>query len=452
METTESVRTSTHDERPADMGRKTISRRGMLIRTIVGVTFEYYDFVIFATMIPFFAHHFFPDSDPTAAALSALVVFAVGFVARPFGAVLLGWLADRIGRKAVMVASMLLIASSSLLIAVLPTFETIGIAAAFALTAARLIQGFAYGGEAMSAYAFVAESAPKEKRGLYSSLYPFAQMSGILLATLFGAVLTTVLSAESMDQWGWRIPFFVGAVFGLFALVLRRDLQESEAFENARQEQPHLDASSYVRIIWQYRGSVARIFFLTAGMAVCYYTWAVNATAYSISSHGASPTTAFWVGVVAQVIYLCALPFWGAFSDRFGRHRNYMIAGGGLALVSAPLMSLLGPSAWQMLIPMTIGLLLLGAATSAEAAYMSELVPTRVRATALAIPLSIAVGAFGGTAPYLNTWLTSTGNAWIFIVYVVVMASITFIAALTSPRVTGRDFTRETLTMEPTPR
>lgn len=420
--------------------RRPVSRRGMLVRTIVGVAFEYYDFVVFATFVPFFSHQIFVQGDAAAATLSALAVFAVGFVARPLGALVLGWMADRAGRKVAMMTAMSMTAAMSLIIGFLPTYADIGVASALILTIARIIQGFGHGGEATSAYAFVAETAPRAKRGKYSSLYPMAQMSGILAATLLGAVLTSTLSQAAMSSWGWRVPFWIGAALGLFALILRRDLRESDAYVSSQAQTPRMSLGEYSRTVWQHRGSVFRVLALTSGMTVAYYTWAVNATSYAISSKGAPSSRALWAGVVAQVIYLAVLPLWGRFSDRFGRQRNYMISGLGLACVAIPLMALLGAETWRIILPVAIALAILGAATSAEAAFVAELVPTRVRATALALPMSGAVALFGGTAPYLNTWLSGLGKGWIFIAYAMVMALVTFVAAATSPKVSGREF------------
>ncbi|MDF3313099.1 MFS transporter [Rhodococcus sp. T2V] len=412
----------------------------MLLRSVAGVALEYYDFTVFATFAPFFASQFFVKEDNTAAILSVLAVFAAGFLARPLGAVVLGWVADSVGRKRAMITAMLLTAGASLVIGVLPSFEAIGPAAAVLLTIARIVQGFGHGGESTSAYVFVSELAPPSRRGRYSSLYPIALMLGIISATLLGAILTSVLSHDAVSEWGWRIPFLLGGVLGIFALVLRRSLRDSDAFEQAQSSHPKISARERWGVVWQHRTGVLRVLGLTAGMTVAYYFWAVNATTYAISAKGADPSHTFWASLAAQAAYLCVLPLWGRFSDRFGRRPNYMIASGMLAVLAFPLSLLLDSNALQTGIAIGIALCFLASATSVEPAFFSELFPTHVRATAIALPLAIGIALFGGTAPYLSTWLSSIGKGWLFTVYAIVLALITFTVALKSPEVAGKNF------------
>lgn len=416
------------------------SRRGMLFRSVAGVTLEYYDFTVFAIFAPFFAAQFFVNSDPLAATMSTLAVFAAGFVARPVGAIVIAWLADTRGRKAAMITAIVLTATASLAIGLLPTYAVLGPFAAVLLTVLRLIQGFGHGGESTTAYVFVSELATPETRGKYSSIYPIALMSGVISATLLGALMTTFLSANAMTDWAWRIPFILGGVFGLYALVLRRDLKDSDAFHKSKVTRQRITVREQLGAVWVHRKGVARVIGLTSGMTVAYYFFGVNASTYAITVEGADPAHAFWAILCAQAAYLAVLPFWGRFSDRFGRRPNYMIAAGGLALLIFPISLLISSNSVQTGLAVAVALIVLGAATSVEPAYFSELFPTSIRATAIALPLAIGIALFGGTAPYLSTWFSSIGHEWMFTLYAMVLALITFFTAFTSPEVAGKNF------------
>lgn len=424
-----------------------ISQKGMLFRSVLGVALEYFDFTIFATFAPFFAHQYFVQGEPGTETLSALAVFAVGFLMRPVGSVFMGGLADRHGRKAAMVLAISLTAAASLVIAFTPTFEQIGYLAPVILLIARLVQGFGHGGESTSAYTFVSEISPANRRGLYGSAYPAALILGVMSATLLGALLTTFMSETTMEAWGWRIPFLIGGVLGLVALIVRRDLEEPEAFKKVGGEsasgpegpQQSRDRYSW-KAVWQQRRSLIRMFALVMTVTMGFYTWGVGATTYAISAKGAEASTAFWAGLIGQTAFLVALPLWGMFSDRFGRRINFMIAAGGLAILTFPLRGALGSELWQLAIPMAIGLVLVAAAHSVDAAFFGELFTTSVRGRAIALPLALGVALFGGTAPYLNQWTTARGTAWWFAVYTIVVCIVTFVAAATSKEVAGRDF------------
>ncbi|MPR05439.1 MFS transporter [Microvirga tunisiensis] len=413
-------------------------RRTSLIRGVLGVSFEYYDYVVFAAFAPYFANQFFPQDNPIAAGLNTLLVFALGFVMRPLGAMLAGRLADRFGRKPVMVAALALAACGSLAIACAPTYHSIGIAAVFLLVAARLAQGVAHGMESISAFVYTAEMASPKWRALQSCAYPMGLNLGVMQGTLFGAVLTSVLSDADMHQWGWRIPFIVGAMYGLFIVVLRRGMEESSAYE-ASKAKAKFEDQGYWRNVWKYRRIVLALLLIWPVTATAAYTLSVSFSEYAITMIGANPRDAYWAALIAQTAFLFALPCWAMMSDRFGRKFNYTIGFASVILLAYPLQLALGPSLLQIAIPMTIGLLFWAAVASTEIAFINELIPNRVRAQVMSIPSSMGAVLFGSTAPYLRSWSTAYVSPLAFTAYFILLAVIGLIAVRQLPETRGRD-------------
>ena len=416
------------------------------LRTLLGSgagnALEWYDWNIYAVFAPFFAAQFFNPDNGVAALLSTLAVFAVGFGMRPLGGLLFGWLADRHGRRTSMLFSVGLACGASLLIGLAPTYGSIGIAAAAVLLFARLLQGLAHGGEIAAGHTYVAEIAPPQRRGLWSSVIYVSGMFATLLAVLLGAGLTSVLSDDAMSSWGWRVPFLVGGALGLVALYLRRQLSETEAFEN-HHSRAHSRASrpSIWRGIWENRNASLTVVGLTLGGTVFFYTWVVAAPAYAIGVKDMDPTAALWASVVAILVMIVALPLAGRLSDRFGRRPNFLIFSLGAAALSFPLNRLIQGEAWQLAVAMSIALGLLALVVSILPALFAELFPTRVRATGIGVPYSVAVALTGGTAAYLQTWLSTNGHGDLFLVYSIVLLLIGAVTILATPETRGRPLT-----------
>lgn len=417
------------------------SPRRVIFGAGAGNALEWYDWSVYAIFAPFFATQFFDSTDALSATLSTLAIFAVGFLMRPLGGMFFGWYADRHGRRNAMVLSMLITAAGSLLIAVSPTYEVIGIAASLVLVVARLGQGFGLGGEIGASHTYLGEAAPPARRGLWSSSMYVAVTTGVLFATIEAAVLTGLLSTEAMGSWGWRIPFAIGALLALWALYLRRGLSETETFTKNRdtKEMTLQDRPRLMQDIWRERANMLRIIGLTCGGTVAYYAWGISAPGYAIAVKGIEPTNALWAGVCAQLVYIIALPIWGAVSDRIGRRPTLMVFALGFIVLSFPLSWLIRDAAWQLGVAMGIALAIHASAAALLPAVFSELFPTRVRAVGMAVPYSIAVALFGGTAPYLQTWLGSRGLSWMFTAYVMVLCAGTLVTVLKMPETRAKE-------------
>lgn len=412
-------------------------------RTLLGVTLgnglEVYDWTCYAVFAPFFASQVFDADDPTSALLSTLLVFGAGFVIRPFGGILFGWLADRHGRKTSLIAAILIASAGMILIACVPTYEVAGIGAGLLLLLARLLQGLAHTGEVAAAYTYVAEASAPDRRGLWSSSIYVSGFAAIMVATVLGAILNTILDDSHMTSWGWRIPFLIGAGLGLLTLVLRRNMDESSAYTKAAAEEdneaaPHV---SLARELWIHRGAGARVFLIMASLTAMFYAWAVSGPTWAIKVGGIAPTTALWCGVVALTISLPVLPLAGALSDRIGRRPTFYIYGVGAAMAAFPLDHLGRQGVWQFCVAMTVALGLFAFAAAILPAVLSELFPTGVRASGIALPYALSAVAFGGTAPYLQQWTAQNDVSQIFVAYLAVAALIGAAVMYFSPETRG---------------
>ncbi len=418
----------------------TQSRAHTLFGIGSGNAMEWFDWGVYTTFTPFFASQFFHSGDAVSDVLNTLVVFAVGFLARPFGGWLFGWIADKRGRKLSMTLTVATAAVGSLAIGLSPNYATIGIGASVVLVLARLAQGLAHGGELPSAQTYIAETAPKERRGLWSSLIYFSGTIGQLAGTLLAAILSTALPPTAMTSFGWRIPFVVGGVFGLYALYMRLRMHETEVFVD---EVVHDDPDQQKGAIWHAIKAHPKLLFqvigVTMGATVLYYAWAISAPAYVINVLHVPAAGALWAGVAAQVVFLIVLPIWGVVSDRIGRKPVLLTALVGMAVLNLPLNAMLNTSPWSLFIAMSIALVFLGAFSSVGPAVYAEIFPTRIRATGLAVPYSIAVALFGGTAPYLQTYFASLHMTSTFVWYGIVLGLLSGLVVLTLPETKGID-------------
>ncbi|ORM07370.1 MFS transporter [Prescottella equi] len=400
------------------------SKKKSLLASAVGNVLEWYEWSAYAVFAPFIAAVVFDSSNPVSALLSTLAVFAVGFLMRPLGGIVFGRIADRRGRKFVLVTTMLMMAGGSLVIGIMPTYDSVGIWASVILLAARITQGFAHGGESATAYSYVSEIAPPHRRGMWGSVAFIAIFGGSALAYSVGGGVTSVLSNDAVAEWGWRIPFLIGALLALVALYLRRSMEESEVFDaQAADEGPRIPRATVVRAVLLMIG-------MTSGITAAHYTWTSYISTYAITQKDMNPDTAYWTLVVAQLIALVSLPFWGLLSDRIGRRPMLFAFAGLMFVLQFPLTAMITSSGWTLLVATTTALLVVSIPASVLSATLSESFPTKLRTQAIGFAYSISVAVFGGSSPYLNQLLVGQGIGWAFSIYIMVLCAFTGIACM----------------------
>ncbi len=400
------------------------SKKKSLLASAVGNVLEWYEWSAYAVFAPFIAAVVFDSSNPVSALLSTLAVFAVGFLMRPLGGIVFGRIADRRGRKFVLVTTMLMMAGGSLVIGIMPTYDSVGIWASVILLAARITQGFAHGGESATAYSYVSEIAPPHRRGMWGSVAFIAIFGGSALAYSVGGGVTSVLSNDAVAEWGWRIPFLIGALLALVALYLRRSMEESEVFDaQAADGGPRIPRATVVRAVLLMIG-------MTSGITAAHYTWTSYISTYAITQKDMNPDTAYWMLVVAQLIALVSLPFWGLLSDRIGRRPMLFAFAGLMFVLQFPLTAMITSSGWTLLVATTTALLVVSIPASVLSATLSESFPTKLRTQAIGFAYSISVAVFGGSSPYLNQLLVGQGIGWAFSIYIMVLCAFTGIACM----------------------
>jgi MFS transporter, MHS family, alpha-ketoglutarate permease len=383
----------------------------------VGNLIEWYDWYTYAAFAIYFAPSFFPKSNDTVQLLNTAAIFAVGFLMRPIGGWVLGRYADRRGRKAALTLSVTLMCLGSLIIAVTPTYATIGVAAPALLLIARLLQGFSVGGEYGTSATYMSEIATRGHRGFYSGILYVTLIMGQLLALAVLMVLQFVfLDAHELETWGWRIPFAIGAVAALAALWLRRNLVETEAFKN---KSPLAEAGQ-LTLLLQHPREVSIVIGLTMGGTLFFYTFTTYMQKFLVNTVGLSKGESTLVSTANLLIFMLMQPLMGAVSDRVGR-RPMLIVFGVLALFSTvPLLSALSQAddAWTAFFLIMVALAISSLYSSISAVVKAELFPVEIRALGVGLPYAITVSVFGGSAEYIALWCKNIGHEALFYWYV----------------------------------
>jgi MFS transporter, MHS family, dicarboxylic acid transporter PcaT len=393
---------------------------------------EWFDFYVYAFCAIYFAPAFFPKSDPTAQLLNTAGVFAAGFLMRPIGGWIFGRIGDRVGRKTSMVVSVLMMCVGSLLIACSPTYQTIGAWAPALLLLARLIQGLSVGGEYGTTATYMSEVALRGRRGFFSSFQYVTLIGGQLLAVLVIVILQQFLTEPELKAWGWRIPFVVGAITALIALLLRRTLHETSTAES----RANRNAGSF-RGIWRdHRAAFLTVVGYTAGGSLIFYTFTTYMQKYLVNTAGMSIKTASDVMTVCLFIFMCVQPLFGALSDRIGRRHNMMLFGGLGALMTVPVLTALGGVTSPLMagVLITIALAVVSFYTSVSGIVKAEMFPPEVRALGVGFAYAIGNAIFGGTAEYVALGLKSIGHESAFYWYVTAMMVVAFLVSLRIPR------------------
>lgn len=395
-----------------------------VLKGSLGNLVEWFDWYVYAAFAIYFAPVFFPSHDKTAELLSTAAVFAIGFLMRPLGSLLLGKYADQHGRRAALTLSVLIMAAGSLVIAVTPGYDQIGILAPAILVIARLFQGLSLGGEYGTSATYLSEMASAGHRGFYSSFQYVTLISGQLLALGVQIILQITLSEHAIAVWGWRIPFVIGALGALIVLVLRLSMEESDQFlAQAKKEKGQL------RELLHYPKAVLTVMGLTLGGTIAFYTYTTYLQKFMINTTGLPKQTVTWINFVALFIFMVLQPFAGALSDKIGRKPLLFWFGGLGTVFTVPIFLALAQtkSAWVAFFLMLAGLVIVTGYTAINAIVKAEMFPTEIRALGVGLPYGLTVAVFGGTAEYVALYLKNAHHESVFFVYV---AAVIFISLL----------------------
>lgn len=423
-------KTRASDRAPLSVEESGRARRKAFLGSVVGHLVEWYDYGIYGYLAIFMGAAFFPSDNPVVSVLSSFAVFALSFFIRPLGGMFFGPLADRIGRRNTLLVVLTVMAGSTFAIGLLPTYAAIGVAAPILLVLVRCIQGFSAGGEVGTVATFIAEYAEPKKRGFATSWLLAISAAGLLIGALVANGLSWALGKEAMADWGWRIPFLIAGPLGFISLWLRMHLEDSPAFNRLREtnsvaHSPLREALSHPRALLLVAGAVTMataLFYLV----MTYFTTLLRTTL------GLQESYIFGASVLVAIVTGALMPVGGFISDRIGRRAPMM----GYALLSIPLVIGLFFAAQAKHVSLFFTLmagvcLMTGLYGGAVYALMSELLPTRIRATGLAISYNVPVALFGGSAPFIATLLIAqTGNPAAPGFYFALTCGLSFIALL----------------------
>jgi MFS transporter, MHS family, alpha-ketoglutarate permease len=396
----------------------------------IGNLVEWYDFYAYAAFALYFAKSFFPDGDEVVQQLNAALLFAAGFLVRPFGGWLFGHLADHYGRRMALMLSVLLMCFGSLMIALTPTYAAIGIAAPILLGLARVLQGLSLGGEYGTSATYLTEVADAKNRGFYSSFQYVTLIGGQMCAILVLLLLQKVfLTPEQLREWGWRIPFLIGAGLAIIAAVMRRNLHETDAFIDAKKL---VRRESSLKALLKYPREIMLVVGLTMGGTAAFYTYTVYMQKFLKLSVKLTDDQTTLVTAASLVFAMILQPIYGAVSDRIGR--KWLLIGFGVAgtLFTIPLLTTLehASDAFTAFLLIAAAWLIVSGYTSINAVVKAELFPTRVRATGVGLPYAITVSIFGGTAESVALSFKNAGHERWFYYYLTACIAVSLFVYL----------------------
>jgi len=398
---------------------------GTVIAGVVGNVMEWYDFALYGYFAPIISQHFFPSENQISSLLATYGVFAAGFLMRPLGAMLFGYVGDRFSRSRVLIMSIILMALPTFLLGCLPTDSQIGVWAAVLLVVIRLIQGLSVGGEFSGSVTYVVETAPRDQRGLSGSWANFGSMVGMLLGAGIAAAVTTWLPQDAVQSWGWRMPFWIGGIFGIIAFILVKGLPDTAKF--AHHESSHRNDSPLHEALTKNRRQTILAVLFASGYGVFFYIPLVYLPTYVSSMTGMPLDRALQINTIGTALLLVLIPVSGIISDHLMRRRTFLLVG----FVSTVVLAWFGfrllhaggfgdVLAAQLMFSMLIAIPLGGAP-----AMLVELFPTEDRLTGYSVAYNIGLGVAGGSAPMIATWLIDvTGNEFAPAWYLVAMAGM----------------------------
>ncbi|MDN3292831.1 MFS transporter [Streptomyces ficellus] len=439
---------------PASAPPEPATLRRVVAASLIGTTIEWYDFFLYGSAAALvFNKLFFPGSDPLVGTLLSFLTYAVGFAARPLGALVFGHYGDRLGRKKLLVLSLLLMGGATFAIGLLPTHATIGTAAPLLLTVLRLVQGFALGGEWGGAVLLVSEHGDARRRGFWASWPQTGAPAGQLLATGVLSALTALLSDAAFTSWGWRIPFLLSGVLVIVGLWIRLSVDESPVFKAAlaqaearRAESAQVETMPLVAVLRYHWRDVLVAMGARMAENISYYVITAFILVYATTSAGLSKQTALNAVLIASAVHFAVIPAWGALSDRIGRRPVYLIGAVGVGAWMFPFFALIDSGSFgSLLLAVTVGLVLHGAMYAPQAAFFSEMFATRMRYSGASIGSQFSSVAAGAPAPLIATALLADyGDSTPIALYVIAAALLTVVAIACAKETRNRDLAEVT--------
>jgi metabolite-proton symporter len=423
--------------------------------SIIGTTVEWYDFFLYGSAAALvFGPLFFPEQDDFVGVLASFATYAVGFFARPVGALVFGHFGDRIGRKKLLVISLLMMGAATFAIGLLPTYGTVGVLAPVLLIVLRLIQGFALGGEWGGAVLIVSEHGRPEHRGFWASWPQAGAPAGNFIATGVLALLAAFQSDEAFQSWGWRIPFLLSAVLIVVGLFVRLAVSESPVFLEAQRaaaakaaETGQVEKAPIVTILSRYKREVLVAMGARIAENVSFYVLTTFSIAYLVNAEGADSSFTLNVLLIASAIHFVTIPLWGSLSDRVGRRPVYLFGAAGIGVWAFVLFGLLDAgNFWISVLGITVGLLFPGAMYGPQAAFFSELFGTTTRYTGVSIGSQLASLVAGAPAPLIALALLGSfddPNTTAVALYLIACAVITLVAVWSYGETRSRDLAED---------
>ncbi len=425
------------------MSEQTVPAMGVATgtSTIVGGAFgnliEWYDWTIYGLLSAAFAGQFFPAGNPATALLATLATFALGFLMRPVGSIVLSPYADKRGRRRMLSLCIVLMGLGSLIVAVCPPFAAIGLAAPLILLFARLLQGFSAGGEFQGSSVFLVEHSPPDRRALASSWQMISIGAAILIATGVSALTTNYIPRSALDVWGWRIPFFIGALGAVYGLWLRLGLPETPHFE-AIERRHALARHPLIEAVREFPRETLFVFVLQMG-TVQFYTWTVFLPSYAHLASGLPLAQGFGASTIAMAVYCVAVPAFAALSDRIGRKPLLYGAVGGFFIFAFPLFDALHHASFgTFLLVDIVGILFIAMSNGVLAPVLCEVFPTRVRTSGIGLPYAVCSAIFGGTAPLIATAFIQAKITWGMPAYIMAICLAGMIVFSLIPETRGK--------------
>ncbi len=414
--------------------------RRVIMASLIGTTIEWYDFFLYGSAAALvFNRLFFPDYDPLTGTLLAFATYALGFVARPIGGVVFGHYGDRIGRKRLLMLSLILMGVATVLIGLLPTYNQIGVWAPIALIALRLVQGFAVGGEWGGAVLMAAEHGGADKRGFYASWPQAGVPAGSLLAAGVLALMAGLQSEEDFLAWGWRVPFVLSALLVVVGFYIRNRVTESPMFERALDEAEAPPKAPALEVFRERPKALLLGAGLRIGENISYYILTVFSLTYLVDVAAESRSLALNALLIGAAVQFLAIPLFALLSDRIGRRPVYAFGGFGLAAWAFVMFPLLGSGDnASIILALVVGLVLHGAMYGPQAAFITELFPTRIRYSGVSLAYQLTAIVGGSLAPIIALALYQQyGSATPVAIYVAVACVISGFSGLLARETRG---------------